>query len=244
MSRFAVQPPASTRILVTGATDMGKTRWEFAYARPVRRVLAYDTQHEWEWLGLAGDAPPWSRAWIYVDELELLAGEASFRSGVLRQAVRPRPGEKERGPGNAHERFCRAARRIGNCLTVHAEISAYAGPSPGETYDEFTELIVRGRHYGVSIVADGQRLYQFPTALRENLSRAIIYRLPNKRAARALEELVDGPEAAQQALKLEPFHFLDWTPGGGVRVCAPVALSESSAALDPSRSTLERSSSP
>ena len=239
--RLAVQPRASTRVLVTGATDMGKTRWEFAYARPVRRVLAYDTQHEWQWLGLAGDAAPWSRAWMYVDELEQLAGEAGFRSGVLRLAVRPRPGEKERGPENAHERFCRAARRIGNCLTVHAEISAYAGASPGETYPEFTELIVRGRHYGVSIVADGQRLYQFPTALRENLSRAIIYRLPNRRAARALDELLDDPAAAQQALRLPDYHFLDWTPRGGVRVCAPVALSER-AALDPSH--LERSSSP
>ena len=233
MNRWAIQPPPATRVLVTGATGQGKTRWEFAYARRVRRVLAYDTQHEWEWLGLEADATPWSRAWCYVDELEV-ANLRELMVGVLRLAVRPRPGERERGPGGAHERFCRAARRIGNCLTVHAEISAYAGPSPSETYPEFTELIVRGRHYGVAIVADGQRLYQFPTALRENLSRAVVYRLPNRRAVRALEELLDSRETAEQALRLEPFQFLDWTPGGGVRVCAPVALDEQLAALDPS----------
>lgn len=208
-----VQPHGWVKLLVTGASGMGKSVFTQRYIEPVWRVALYDAEGEYD-----------QYRWIYADEF---AGRwQDWRFGTLQLAVRPRPGHRDRGPGGEHELFCATALKVtrngGPMLTVHEEVSAYAGASPSQTYENFTELILRGRKAGCSMLVTGQHLHLFPTAYRNNLTRLIVYSLPNKSAADALEELTDRKTAAT-ALELPPFHFIDWAPKTVARIRPPLA---------------------
>lgn len=201
-SPLCIQPSPRERLLVTGMTGGGKSQFVKAYVAPVWRVVIYDTEGEDAYAGYR---------WVYVDEFA--ARWKDWRRGVLQLAVRPRPGRRERGVGGEHELFCEAVNRVATngspLYTVHEEVSAYAGPSPSETYPWFTHLIVRGRKRGIGMLVSGQFLQLFPTTYRNNCSRLVAYQLPSQKAIDALEEIV-GTDA-ELVHQLGPYQFIDWT---------------------------------
>lgn len=210
----ALQVAPRERILVVGATGEGKSTFVRSFIDPVWRVVAYDPENEYS-----------SLRSMTVDEFD--ARWREFRYGVVRQAVRPASGERERGVDGAHERFCQVVNRIAEAggselLVVHEESSAYAGPSPGETYPWLTHQVLRGRKRGLSMLLTTQHVHLVPSLYRANASRIIAYAVEGPKANAALEEVLG--EHAPLLHQLKPFHYVDYRRRVGAVIRPPVAI--------------------
>jgi hypothetical protein len=208
-SRIAVQPPSAARVCVAGVTDMGKSHWVRAYARDIRRLLVWDPERDWAGEHKLGGGR------ISLEELVDRTRAHSLDAGVLRIAVRPtwtKPLEED------HELFCRCVRRIGAVCSVHEEVSHVA--SPQSCGLQFRRLIVAGRHRGVSLVIVGQRYAQFPRVATGNASLLVTFRQTENADVDYLRERLG--EKADLVPRLEPRHFVSWTPTGGVHLHRPL----------------------
>jgi hypothetical protein len=206
---LAVQPPSATRVMVAGVTDMGKSHWVRAYAKDVRRLLVWDPERDW-----AGDHELGGGR-VGIEELVERTRAHRHERGVLRLAIRP---SWRRPLPDDFETFCRCARRMGALTAVIEEVSNVA--SPHRVGLQFQRLIVAGRHRGISLVVVGQRYAQFPRVATGNASQLVTFRQTENADIDYLRERLG--DVADQVVKLEPRHFISWTPTGGVHVHRPI----------------------
>ncbi len=186
-------------LLVLGKTGSGKTTWTRKFIQTQTRVIILDAGF--------GDYP--------VRECENLAELIDTVStldnggaGFFRVCYTPRIGES----GVVMD----LARIIGNCWIVLEEADRLEDARHNPEYDE---IISRGRHYGVSILAVSLYPFKLPADLRRQATRVICYRMHEPRDLDYLSDIL-GEEVAKLP-ELEPFHFLDWRAGIGSIISTP-----------------------
>lgn len=99
----------------------------------------------------------------------------------------------------------------------------------GDRFDylfEYQRVVIRGRHYGVSVVAVGLNWAVLPKALRRQATRVVAFAQTDPDDIHELARQVGplaydmGPDE-QGRLRHPPFSYLDWTPRGGARIFGP-----------------------
>ena len=99
------------------------------------------------------------------------------------------------------------AAELGNLTLFLEEADRFADPGQLPEYDE---VITRGRHYGVSIVAISTHPFGLPKELRRQATRIIAF---HQEETSDLDYLANRiGEAAYTLPKLPKFSYLDWAP--------------------------------
>lgn len=100
----------------------------------------------------------------------------------------------------------------------------------GDRFDyemEYQRIVVRGRHYGVGVVAVGLNYVLLPKPLRRQATRIVAFQQIDPDDTDALAKQVGplayemGPDEAGK-FKHRPFSYLDWNPREGARICPPI----------------------
>lgn len=102
-----------------------------------------------------------------------------------------------------------AAARVGNLHLVLEEADRLPSPSDCTAYDE---IITRGRHYGVSILAAALHPYKLPADLRRQATRIITFRQHEPRDLAWLSDVM-GPDVDRLPV-LDQYVYLDWSSDG------------------------------
>jgi hypothetical protein len=100
------------------------------------------------------------------------------------------------------------ARVIRNMSLVLEECDRFDDP---RFFQEYDEIISRGRHYGVSIIAISLYPSKIPAMLRRQATRLISFRQHEPADIQYIGEVVG--EHALQLPDLEDFSYLDWKIG-------------------------------
>lgn len=82
----------------------------------------------------------------------------------------------------------------------------------------YQDIITRGRHYGVSILAIAPHPYNFPKDLRRQLTEVISFRQTEESDLDYLSDVI-GPEIYQvRDFQRDSFKYLRWTPENGISI--------------------------
>ncbi len=183
-------------VLVLGKTGSGKTTWTRRYLESLTRAIILDAGF--------GDYP--------VEEsqsLEELVNTADRLNaggrGFYRLSYTPRMGESPI--------VMDLSRVLQNTWLIIEEADRMDDPRINPEYDE---IISRGRHYGVSILAVSLYPFKLPADLRRQATRIICYRMHEPRDLDYLDDII-GEDVAKLP-DLQPFHYLDWRAGIGSEV--------------------------
>lgn len=183
-------------ILVLGKTGSGKTTWAKNFIQQKSRVLILDAGFQ--------DYP--AEACLNLDDLITRADLQNARSnGFFRLSYTPRTDEAPI--------VMDLTRVLGNSWVVLEEADRFDDPKISPEYDE---IISRGRHYGVSILAISLYPFKLPADLRRQATRIICYRMHEPRDLDYLDDIIG--EDVEKLPDLEPFHYLDWQAGIGSEV--------------------------
>lgn len=183
-------------VLVLGKTGSGKTTWTRKYIETLNRVIILDAGF--------GDYPV--EECNSMDELINLAEKRNADGhGFFRLSYTPRSGEAGV--------ILDLARVLRNTWVIIEEADRLDDP---RIHPEYDEIISRGRHYGVSILAVSLYPFKLPADLRRQATRLICYRMHEPRDLDYLSDII-GDDVSKLP-DLEPFHFLDWNAGKGSEV--------------------------
>lgn len=187
-------------IIVIGGTGSGKTTWVRNYLRGLSRVLVFD----------AGFGE------FYDEEqnLDTLARKLEAQSGGLngtgafRLAYTPRVVE--------YPAMFDLARIVGGLHLVIEEADRLDDP---RSFEEYDDLISRGRHYGhsgrgqgVSIIAISLYAAKIPVALRSVCDTAIIFRQNEPNHVAYIADWI-GDDAADVITALGRYEYVEWKRG-------------------------------
>lgn len=186
-------------VLVIGKTGSGKTTWAKNFIRDKTRVLILDAGF--------GDysAREHENLSDLIDETEK---QNCNGSGFFRFSYTPRSSESGV--------ILDLARVTGNCWLVLEEADRLDDPRYMPEYDE---VISRGRHYGVNILAVSLYPFKLPADLRRQATRLICYRMHEPRDLDYLYDVIGSD--VELLPNLKPFHYLDWRAGHGSEIIKP-----------------------
>lgn len=173
-------------ILVYGKTGMGKTAWSIRYLRGQKRVIVLDP---------LGKIPC-----QYFDDLEELA-DHTMNNRVFRVGSEYVPDFPS---------LC-AVCKVVKDNTFVIEESQRVIPPRTDLDPAFEDLIYRGRHDRVSILAIAQRPSTVHIALRSQFTRLIVFRQTEVSDLRWIEQ-VTGEDLALSELAI--LEYYDITPNG------------------------------
>ena len=187
-------------ILVVGKTGSGKTTWaKSLFAQTPRALLADAGFQEFPALYFA-EYPE------FVHYARTQGAFSDFQSSPFRLSYVPfRWGYT---PRIVEEPLIfDTAMELGNCVLFLEEADRFEDP---RTLQEYDEVISRGRHHGVSIVAVTPHPYGLPKDLRRQATRIIAF---NQDEPGDLDYLAARMgDAAYTLPSLPRFTYLDWSP--------------------------------
>lgn len=184
-------------ILIFGQTGSGKTTEAIKIVGNLPRVFVAEANF--------GEFPceQFSEYPAVVDRLEK---SKCFASNVpFRVSYSPRIAE--------HPLIFDTAIELRNCSLVLEEADRFDDP---RNFPEYDEVITRGRHYGVSIVALGLHPYKIPKELRRQCTALVSFRQIDPSDIDWLREIIG--EQADALPSLQAFHKVVWTPATGAKV--------------------------
>lgn len=163
----------SQLIVACGQKGFGKTWWIRHYALAEPRVLVLDIHDEFYQV---------PRRLRYQDAIEDLASRGD--APCWRRVIPPHEGSTfEFGT-----RFFEAVRRdVRNILLVIPEFSAYSRAKGGIEGTPLETIILRGRHYGIRLCLDIQRMNRVPGEVHSELTDAVIFHTRRPRDLDVLE---------------------------------------------------------
>lgn len=187
-------------ILISGQTGTGKTTLARRMFGETPRAFLADAGFEEFPARYFGEYPS------LVQHLSAIGAFSDFRSSSLRLSHVPfRVAYTPRL--NEHALIFDTAVELGNLTLFLEEADRFADPGQLPEYDE---VITRGRHYGISIVAISTHPYGLPKELRRQATRIIAF---HQDEPSDLDYLADRiGEAAYTLPQLPRFSYLDWAP--------------------------------
>lgn len=196
-------------ILIFGPTGSGKTHQARALIHHYPRVLTVEADFD-EFPGLR-----FREFENLVGHLETVGafpnGDGRTSFAPFRVTYSPRTFE--------HPLVFDLARELGNLLLILEEADRF---EDARWFPEYDEIISRGRHYGIHVLAIALHPYKLPKDLRRQATRIITFRQIEPSDVDALAEVV-GPKALELPQLPgppgePPFPYLDWTPVLGARI--------------------------
>lgn len=153
----------------------------------------------------------------FIPLIEHLDAIRAFPTGPARPSFVPfrvayAPRSWEHGP------IFSAALELQNLTLFLEEADRFDDP---RLFPEYDEIITRGRHFGISIVAVGLHPFKLPTELRRQATAVIAFRQIAPDDIKYLQEIIG--DAALTLPDLPPFHKIVWTPSTGARSIGPDA---------------------
>jgi hypothetical protein len=140
----------------------------------------------------------------------------SDRAGLARAMMAPRfaivwrGAQVARGEMEAHLAFefaNRCALAAGNTLVLWDEVDRFT--TPGRLPPVAYEMVNAGRHRGCRVFAASRRVRRVSRDLSANAGRIMVARMTEPSDLNWIKNTM-GSEAAAQAPRLAPFHFIDW----------------------------------
>lgn len=183
-------------VLVLGKTGSGKTTWARRFIQTQTRVIVLDAGFQDYQVRSVSDL---SELISVVDKLNVGG------SGFFRITYTPRMYESPV--------IMDLSRVVANCWLVLEEADRMEDPKVNPEYDE---IISRGRHYGVSILAVSLYPFKLPADLRRQATRIVCYRMHEPRDLDYLYDIIG--EDVSKLPGLKPFHYLDWRAGHGSEI--------------------------
>lgn len=179
--------------LILGKTGSGKTTLARQLISARNRVIIADADyHEYP-----------AKEFLTLDELaDYLERNAIGRGSFFRVSYTPYEHE--------YPFMCDVARIVGNCTLVLEEADRFPDP---RYCMEYQEIIARGRHDGVSIMALGLYPALLPSMLRRQATRIISFRQHEPADIEWLAAVMG--EAAEQLPNLGDHEYLEWYSGVG-----------------------------
>lgn len=154
ISTIAGAPSQRQMVLITGQTGSGKSTYARNYLANKTRVLIADADfREYGALDFTQSG--------FDSLLDYLQAHKSF----FRVSYTPRPWE--------YDLMCDAARVVGDVTFVIEECDRFPDP---RTCIEYDEIVSRGRHWGVSILAVSRFPAAIPIDLRREANQIIAFR--------------------------------------------------------------------
>ena len=187
--------------LICGQTGSGKTHFAREIVKSLPRCLVIDSGfQEFE-------------NTIFFDNIESLISSLKDRSAETDKEARfnlgytPLPYE--------YESMFDIAIACGNLTLVLEEADRF-----DEKIFSYQDIITRGRHYGISILAIAPHPYNFPKDLRRQLTEVISFRQTEESDLDYLSDVI-GEEIYQvRDFPRDSFKYLKWTPETGVKIYA------------------------
>ena len=192
--------------LILGKTGSGKTTLARQLIRSRSRVIIADADyHEYPALEFQDLA-------TLTEYLEAHAGAAQF----FRVSYTPYEDE--------YPIMCDLSRLVGNCTLVLEEADRFPDP---RYCIEYQEIIARGRHHRISIIALGLYPALLPSMLRRQATRIFAFRQHEPADIDWLAAVMG--ESAKQLPQLGDHEYLEWTPGAGSLTAKKLMLDNNSA---------------
>ena len=177
--------------IILGKTGSGKTTLARSLVKPLTRTLILDAGFE-ELGGLT---------FYTLDELGAYLDKSAGKGGAFRASYTPLNTE--------WALMLEIARRLGEIEPITLVLEeADRLPLPKELA-EYDELISRGRHYGVNMIAISLYPYKIPAELRRQATAIYSFYQHEPRDLAYLEDVYGGHLETLQALG--PYEYLKWT---------------------------------
>lgn len=183
-------------VLVLGKTGSGKTTWAKNFIRGLSRVIILDAGFgDYE----AEECPDLH---TLIEKVEKASNNGR---GFFRYSYTPR--------ANESAFIFDLARLVGPCWVVIEEADRLGD---ARFMPEYDEVISRGRHYGVSLLAISLYPYKLPSDLRRQATRLISFRQHEPRDIDYLYDVIG--EDVSRLPELPQYHYLDWKAGIGSEI--------------------------
>ena len=180
----------SQLIVVCGQKGFGKTWWLRHYAMSESRLLVVDIHDEFPHVTLRLN---------YQSAIEDLSDGSP---GCWRRVIPP----QSKSTYEWGDSFFTAVRSgVRDVLLVIPELSAYTRTKGGIEGTALEALILRGRHYGIRLAVDIQRLNRAPGEIHSELTQAVVFHTRRPRDLDVLESwgVVDAHEVLPRLHKYE-----------------------------------------
>lgn len=199
-------PSQRRMVLITGQTGSGKSTLARAVLRDKTRVLIADA--DFQEYGALDFTPPDGPGFdALIDYLKQRASTTAF------YRVSYTPYEVE------YPLMCELARELGPIDFVIEECDRFPDP---KQCPEYEEIIGRGRHWGVSIMAISRHPFAIPVSFRREANRIFAFRHHEPRDIEWLRDVMG--KAAEELPSLGDHEYLEWTPKTGTLPRRKLAL--------------------
>lgn len=182
--------------LFLGKSGSGKSSLMRHQAAGAARVLIHDPNGE----------SAWAQCGVVVNDRATLAKSMMApRFAVVWRGAQLARSEAE--SVSAFEFANRCALAAGNTLVLWDEVDRFTNPGrlPAFAY----EMVNAGRHRGCRVFAASRRVRRVSRDLSANAGRVMVARMTEPGDLAWIKATM-GAEAAAQAPRLPPFHFIDW----------------------------------
>jgi hypothetical protein len=182
--------------LFLGKSGSGKSSLMRHQASGAKRLLIHDPNGE----------AAWAQCGVVIfDRAMLAACMMAPRFSITWRGAHVARGERE--AVEAFEFANRCALAAGNTLVLWDEVDRFT--TPGRLPPYAYEMVNAGRHRGCKVFAASRRVRRVSRDLSANAGRIMVARMTEPSDLAWLKNTMGG-EAALQAPRLAPFHFIDW----------------------------------
>lgn len=188
---------------VSGQRGSGKSYWVKHEIESLSRYMVFDTMNEYE-----------GRK---IEDLEELADHCQSAGDGFLEAVYDPSDPQAELPW-----FCRIAYAVGNVCVIIEEVDVFADPYNMPEY--LGQVVKRGRHRGVNLMAVSQRPAAVNRLLTSQASRFVIFRHFEPRDIAYFRSII-GPYAEKlPTLGLYEFYVIDFSQGPLLAMPTPQRL--------------------
>ena len=182
--------------LFLGKSGSGKSSLMRFQAAGASRVLIHDPNGEAAWAQCGA---------VIADRAGLARAMMAARFAVVWRGAQAARGDQDAVA--AFEFANRCALAAGGCLVLWDEVDRFV--TPGRLPPAAYEMVNAGRHRGCRVFAASRRVRRVSRDLSANAGRIMIARMTEPSDLAWIKGTM-GADAAAQAPRLAPFHFLDW----------------------------------
>lgn len=182
--------------LFLGKSGSGKSSLMRFQASGAARVLIHDPNGEASWAQCGV---------VITDRATLARAMMAPRFAIVWRGAQAARSEAEAVA--AFEFANRCALAAGNVLVLWDEVDRFT--TPGRLPPFAYEMVNAGRHRGCRVFAASRRVRRVSRDLSANAGRVMVARMTEPGDLAWIKATM-GAEAAAQAPRLPPFHFIDW----------------------------------